>query len=108
MLREAWPDLLTTLQQSGREFVSMATSARLSSSSSSLLLQEDEGGSAGTYCICQASFSTQGFRKKGDVEGQTSQQRQWSGQGTASFLHLPTGHVATSHKQSSKGGFPYS
>lgn len=47
----------------------MATSARLSSSSP--LLQEDEGGSVGTYCICQASFSAQGFRKKGDMEGQT-------------------------------------
>lgn len=72
MLREAWPDLLSPpCSRTEREFVSMATSARLSSSSSSLLLQEDEGGSAGTYCICQASFGAQGFRKKGDVEGQT-------------------------------------
>lgn len=72
MLREAWPGLLlTTLQQSWRELVSMATSARLSSSSSSLLRQEEEGGSVGTYCICQASVAAPGFGNRGDGEGET-------------------------------------
>lgn len=72
MLREAWPGLLlTTLQQSWRELVSMATSARLSSSSSLLCRLEEEGGSEGTYCICQATVDAQDFRNRGDVEGQT-------------------------------------
>ena len=49
----------------------MATSARLSpSSSSSLLCQEDEEGRAGTYCIYKASIGAQGFRNRGDMEGQ--------------------------------------
>lgn len=69
MLREAQPDLLlTTFQQSWRELVSIATSARLSSS---LVHEEDEVGSVGTYCICQASTGAQGFRNRGHLEGQT-------------------------------------
>lgn len=69
MLREAWPGLLlTTLQQSWRELVSMATSARLSSSSS-LLRLEDEGGERGDTLHLPSQHRCPGLQEQGRCRG---------------------------------------
>lgn len=68
MLREAWPGLLlTTLQQSWRELVSMATSARLSSSSS-LLCWEDEGGAQGHIACAKLASAPRNIGTSGTEE----------------------------------------